>query len=375
VSYYSSGEPIKVGYLMDILVPDGFPADIREDLIRPIELVFGEGLKQGLIDRPVEIVRRDVEGLPKGTVRAVIEAYGELVDAGCLAVIGPSIADNCIPTRKEIERRFRVPSVSMTGSDDWLGKWTFALPMGSHTDEPMFWAHLLSKGGHTEVGALVEQSLVGELYAENFERACRVEGLRLVARETIPQIAMDISDAVGKLYEAKVTGIVHCGFGFGIVNVNPALEALTWDPPRYLSTAFENAWISREIWQAMLGWVGVDQYDEGNPVGQSFLDLYEATYGRRPEYCFPLQARDLATVVLHALSDAQPLSPLGVKNALERVKMLPAGCGSAGTRLSFGKWTRRGWMGSGYLVARELDPDGINSHLWKTRLVARFGQD
>jgi hypothetical protein len=80
--------------------------------------------------------------------------------------------------------------------------------------------------------------------------------------------------------------------------------------------------------------------------------------------------RDFATVLLHAFADARPLSPRGVKEALERVKMLPAAAGSPGTRLSFGKWTRRGWMGAGYLVARQLDPDGITSHL-----VGRFGQD
>ena len=39
--------------------------------------------------------------------------------------------------------------------------------------------------------------------------------------------------------------------------------------------------------------------------------------------------------------------------------MLPAASGAPGTRLSFGKWTRRGWMGAGYLVARELDPDDL----------------
>ena len=51
-----------------------------------------------------------------------------------------------------------------------------------------------------------------------------------------------------------------------------------------------------------------------------------------------------------------------MKEALERVKMLPAASGAPGTCLSFGKWTRRGWMGAGYLVARRLDPDGVNSH-------------
>jgi hypothetical protein len=80
--------------------------------------------------------------------------------------------------------------------------------------------------------------------------------------------------------------------------------------------------------------------------------------------------RDFATVLLRAFADAHPLSPRGVTVALEGVKMLPAAAGAPGTRLSFGKWTRRGWMGAGYLVARQLDPDGTNS-----RLIARFGQD
>ena len=56
----------------------------------PFELVFKQGLEQGILDRPVEIVFREVEGLPKGTIKAVIDAYGELVDEGCLVVFGPA---------------------------------------------------------------------------------------------------------------------------------------------------------------------------------------------------------------------------------------------------------------------------------------------
>jgi hypothetical protein len=48
---------------------------------------------------------------------------------------------------------------------------------------------------------------------------------------------------------------------------------------------------------------------------------------------------------------------------------LPAASGAPGTRISFGNWTRRAWMGAGYLVARQLDADGVNSHL-----VDRFGE-
>ena len=78
--------------------------------------------------------------------------------------------------------------------------------------------------------------------------------------------------------------------------------------------------------------------------------------------------RDFATVLLHAFANAHPLTPRGVRDALEKVKMIPAAGGAPGTYLSFGQYIHRGWMGAGYLVARQLDPDGVNSHL-----VGRFG--
>jgi branched-chain amino acid transport system substrate-binding protein len=370
MSYESTAEPIKIGYLMDFLLPEGYPQELRDDLTRPFDLVFSEGVKQGIIDRPIEILYREVEGLPKGSVKAVIDAYGELVDEGCLAVFGPHITDNAVPTREAIDERFRVPALSVTGSDDALGEWFFSFPQGSLTDEPIFWSDLLTKGGHTEVGVLVEQSLVGETYLKNFRKACRHRGIRIVAEASIAQTAQDVTEAVRAVYDAKPSAIVHCGFGFGIVFINPALEALDWDPPRFTSTAFQNAWINPIMWNAFMGWTGVDQYDEGNVVGQRFLDQYNAAYGRRPEWCVPVVNRDVASTLLRALADAHPLSPRGVKEALERVKMLPAASGAPGTRVSFGIWTRRAWMGAGYLVARRLDPDGVNSHL-----VDRFGEE
>jgi ABC-type branched-subunit amino acid transport system substrate-binding protein len=370
MAYESSAQPIRIGYLMDFRLPEYYPREMRDDLTRSLELVFRQGLEQRVIDRPVEIVFREVEGLPKGTVKAVIDAYGELVEAGCLLVFGPHITDNTVPTREAIEERFRVPAISVTGTDDWLGEWTFAFPQGSMTDEPIFWTDLLAKNGHSEVGVLVEQSLVGKSYLENFRSACRRKGIRIVAEASIAQTGQNIDGAARSLYEAKASAIVHCGFGFGIVLIKPALEALGWDPPRFTGTAFQNAWINPVMWNALLGWTGVDQYDENNLVGQQFLDQYEAAYGRRPEYCVTVVNRDIATAILHALADARPLSPRGVKEALERVKMLPAASGAPGTRISFGKWTRRAWMGAGYLVARRLDPDGRSTHL-----VDRFGED
>ena len=95
---------------------------------------------------------------------------------------------------------------------------------------------------------------------------------------------------------------MHCGFGFGIVFINPALAALDWDPPRFCGTAFQNAWLNPIMWNAFMGWVGVDQYDEGNLVGQKFLDEYNEAYGRRPEWCVPVVNRDVAMTLVWAFA-------------------------------------------------------------------------
>ena len=63
------------------------------------------------------------------------------------------------------------------------------------------------------------------------------------------------------------------------------------------------------MWNAFMGWTGVDQYDEGNPVGQRFLDEFKERTGRRPEWCVPVVNRDVAVAILHAVADAHPLSP------------------------------------------------------------------
>src|SRR6201993_2744470 len=320
MSYESTAEPIKVGYLMDFKLPDYFPQEMRDDFTAPFDLVFGEALEQGIMDRPVQMIYREVEGLPKGTVKAVIDAYGELVDEGCLVVFGPHITDNAVPTREAIEERFRVPAVSVTGSDDWLGEWTFSFPQGSLTDEPIFWADLLAKGGHKEVGVLFEQSLVGQTYLKNFQKACRHKGIRIVIEAPIAQTAQDVSNAVRTVYEAKADAIVHCGFGFGSVMINSV------------------------IWNAFLGWTGIDQYDEGNPIGQRFLDQYQKTYGRRPEYCVPVVNRDVATTLVRAFTDAHPLSPRGGQETPQRIKDPPR------------RIRRTGHQG----LVRELDPPRLD---------------
>src|SRR5258705_13142006 len=128
MSYESTAEPIKIGYLMDFTLPPGFPEEMLADFTRCFDIVFEDAVEQGLMDRPVQMIYREVEGLPKGSVKAVIDAYGGLVDEGRLAVFRPHITDNCVPAREAIEERLKGPAISVTGTHDRLGGGTFSFP-------------------------------------------------------------------------------------------------------------------------------------------------------------------------------------------------------------------------------------------------------
>jgi branched-chain amino acid transport system substrate-binding protein len=370
MSIASQVEPIRIGVLIDFVLPPPSHWDIREDFLAATRLTFDDAAAAGTLDRPVELVIREVEGLPRGTVKAVVDAFGELVDAGCLAVFGPMISESAVPLREEIERRFRVPAISWCGAEEWHGEWTFSLGNGSMSDEPYVIANLLSQRDLRTVAVTYERSLIGQKYLSFFREACEVEGLAIVGEHAIAQSGVDATAVVQALHAAAPDAIVHLGFGLGVVGVNDALAALDWDPPRYMGTAWENGYMNDELFRTYEGWIGLEQYDEENPVAQAFLDRFAEVHGRRPEYVMPIYGHDVARTLVAALAKAEPLSPRGVMEALERVKMLPAACGEPGTRISFGKWTRRGWMGAGYLVAREVTPD-LTGTVLRGRLSTR----
>jgi branched-chain amino acid transport system substrate-binding protein len=76
----------------------------------------------------------------------------------------------------------------------------------------------------------------------------------------------------------------------------------------------------------------------------------------------PVVNRNIAVTLLRALSHAHSMGPRGLKEALGRVKMVPAVSGAPGHAGILRQLDPAGWMGLGYLVARRLDADGVNSH-------------
>lgn len=354
VRAYGSVAPLKVGLLND------YPTkgDTDTDTIDALRLVMDEAFASGLIDRPVELVSRDVVGLPNGTYLAVERAFDELVAEGCLVIYGPWVSDNVVPLRSHVETTARVPIVTLSGSEGALGEWCFALNNGSMAEEPVMLAAVMIGDSRTRIAIAYESSLIGKEYLAFAQRAYDAAGLKIVATVPIPQVEADKSETVTALRAAEPDALVHVGFGHGLWGFTDALLAAGWDPPRYTTTAFELAHINAEWMRHLSGWIGLDSYDERNTVGQGFLDRFEARFGRRPGNSMPGLSHDAATVIVRGLAAARPLTGEGVKNGMEQVKLVPSASGAPGTFLRFGRFIRQGWMGSDYLVARKVLADG-----------------
>ena len=356
--------PARIGLLVDTARDPDNP--YSEDMLPVFEMVVEDFTARGLLDRPVEFEVRAVLGLPRGSFGAVRDAFYDLVEHDCLVIFGPYVSENCEPLREHVERTAQVPIISMAGTESMLGEWVFALNNGSMAEEPRIMAAVASYDGCRTVGIAHETSLIGDEYVRAARVACLEYGLRVVAEVAIPQVEADKQAAMAALAGAKPDGIMHVGFGLGLLGMNQALEALGWVPRRYTTTAFEFASGDAAARRLLAGWVGLDSYDERNPLGQEFLDRYEARTGRRPAYFMPVYLYDMARVIMTAVADARPLTGRGVKDALERIKMLPAASGAPGTRLRFGRYIRQGWVGSEYLVARRVLDDGSDTVIYGT---------
>lgn len=354
VRAYGSVAPLKVGLLND------YPtrSSTEDDTLDTLRLVFDEAVSAGLLDRPIEVVRRDVIGLPNGTYHAVERGYDELVAEGCLMIFGPYVSDNAVPLSAHADRVAKVPNLILSGSEEALGEWTFALNNGSMPEEPVMLAAVMLGDGRSRIAIAYEASLIGKEYLAFAEKAYSAAGLKVVATAAIPQVEADKAAVVAELRAAGPDALVHVGFGHGLWGFSDALESADWDPPRYTTTAFEMAHINAEWMHHLRGWIGLDSYDERNRVGQAFLDRFEARYGRRPAHSMPGLCHDVATVIARGLAAARPLTGEGVKHGIEQVKLVPSASGAPGTFLRFGRYIRQGWLGSDYLIARRVLPDG-----------------
>jgi branched-chain amino acid transport system substrate-binding protein len=340
--------------LVGALVDYPFTGPVRQLFLDAHQLAFDEALEDGVVDRPIELVVEQCEGLPRGSSHAVIEGWKRLADRGVVMITGPMVSENGIPLREFVEDTGHVPTIMWGGSDLLYGDWCFAISNGSLPEEPRLMANYLAHVGVDRIGVIYDDSAIGIEYLAAFRASCRYEGLRIASMEPISQIEENLLPAVQATRDAGAEGLVYLGFGLPGVHINTALKAMDWDPPRVMTTAFLTAPYTPQGMAALYGWAGLDQYDEENVIGQGVLDRFEARFGYRPANFYTLVCYDVANSIAHAIGNARPISPRGVRDGMYGVRMLAAACGGPRTLISYAPYNHRAWLGADYLVVRKV---------------------
>jgi branched-chain amino acid transport system substrate-binding protein len=154
---------------------------------------------------------------------------------------------------------------------------------------------------------------------------------------------------VERLRTQPVDALVYLGLGVSARPLAVAVGAADWRVPVFTNSALMFGYLNTSWREGWDGWTYVDAWSEDNPLLQELLTRFEDA-GESPITL--ISGYDLGRLIAEAVAGAEHLTRAGIKDALERIKLLPAALGTAGTTMGFGQWERSALKG-GFLVLRQ----------------------
>ncbi len=351
-------EPIRIGWLGAALDGPGGGYD------KVHRLAFEEAEQAGLLDRPVEHILHAENGLPWGTAKNATDGFRWLVDQGCIAVAGAYSSDNAI-TVAPLANQLQVPLISWAGTERLQGDYCFRLGNGDCGGDAALVVAWLKRQGHHRVAVLSEVSPNGEEYFRFFRQECRRRDISIAAVETVSQTPADLAANLEHLRQVEPDALVYMGYGVlaSTGRLRAALDAIGWDPPRIMGTAFMFYLMGFDKFE---GWVGIDQFDPSNPLVPGFYERYVARYGEEPPMwpnAIPLLAYDTARVLVEAIFRAPVLSGPGMKAGLETIRFMPSTTGGRQTHIACSPHEhgmfRGDWLLYGRVTDGQLEFEGL----------------
>jgi branched-chain amino acid transport system substrate-binding protein len=337
----STPAPILVGVLYDFPQIDG--GALFEDAVR---IGIDEVAASGRLDRPLELVPRHAQGLPAGTAFDVEKTFAELVDAGVLVILGPTVSDNGLIVGPLADAA-GVPCINYTGGERTRGEFMFHYQVGSLEEEPIVLVEHLVRRGIANVAAAYDNSPVGRGYFDSLSVACAAAGIDITGSAAISALAEDVSPTIQRLRTGDPESLVYLGLGVAARAVALAVEAEKWTVPVVANSSLMFGYTRRDWRAGWEGWVYVDGVSDENSARARLAEHAPKT-ARGP---VGVAAYDIGRLLGEAVARATHLTRAGIKDGLERVKRLPAATGMEGTTMGFGHWDHAALKGR-YLVLR-----------------------
>lgn len=347
-------EPHKIGILVDM---PGFPG--ASDMFPlAVQFALDEAAEEGLVDRPVETILNEHVGQPYGDGWASRNAYVDMVkNHNVLAVAGPFTTDNSLAILDLVEE-LHVPSITICGTQDYVGKYAFNTSNGNLADEPAYMAAWLKSNGYNRVAVVRDYpSRIGTEYFRFFEFASQMFGIEILLTGNIypSPSEEDVTKVMARMKAAGPDALVYLGFGEACRELNNGLRNVDWWPPRIMTTAFVQATYHEFFANLIDGWHGIDQYDERNTRFTDMLARYKAKKKgvELAANSASSSGYDIGRCIALALSRMDIATPEAVAAALETIRMMPTMTGGPKTYITFGPYDHRGFKGLDYLNVRK----------------------
>jgi branched-chain amino acid transport system substrate-binding protein len=334
--------PLRIGVFTDF--PQGDGGRATEEALR---IGIDEVASVGRLDRDVELVVQSVAGLPMGSEHEVVTGFRELADAGCLLVVGPSISDNALITTP-IGDAIGLVTINYTGGERTRGAYGFHYQVGSLEEEPAVLASRLAERGLPRVAVIHDRSPVGLRYAECFDDASGALGLELTGRQGIAPLTEDVTGPLQQLRAGDPAALVYLGLGVSSRAVALGLAALSWRVPVMANSALMFGYARPEWRDGWAGWEYLDAIADDNERRRALAST-SPVIAAGPVTCALV---DIGRLAAEAIARADHLTRDGLRDALERIKRLPAACGYEGTTMGFGVYDH-GALAGEFLVLRE----------------------
>ncbi len=343
-------EPVRIGVLVDMEL-----GQLLADWIDPTILAIEDAMNEGVYQRgPIELVTVDARGLPRENYLKARKGYLKLVEEGCVVVLGPMISDNSVNIR-DLVNETGVACIGWTGSVRFDGEYCFTVANGDIPTESVMGAHWCKGNGYEKVGFFWELGSSGTDYRDWFLTEARNLGLEIVDTVPLSPNPVGMQDSLAKMREHGAQAIVYMGYGYSTFHFKRAFDALGWDPPRFMGTAFMFYSNTNEWAEGLEGWHGVDQLGEdgASPNYEALMERFERRFGRTSRNVVVALAYDTARAGIHGIANATIAIPKEVKLGLEKIKWMPCTNGGPGTYITFAPHDHRGYKGD-FLTIRHL---------------------
>jgi branched-chain amino acid transport system substrate-binding protein len=334
--------PVVIGVLYDFPQADG-GASFEEALRLGLATVE----TQGLLDRGVELLSVAAKGLPAGTAHDVEQCFARLIDAGALVAVGPSISDNGLIVGPMADRA-GMPCINYTGGEQTRGPFMFHYPVGSLAEEPVVLVGHLLATGSTRVAALYDNTPVGRGYADFFKDAAATAGLELCGEAAVAPLADDVTAPLSRLAASEPDSLVYLGLGVVARSVALGVAALSWKVRVVANSSLMFGYGRRDWRDDWEGWVYVDTISDHNGE-RSKLAAISRRSAAGP---IGVAAYDIGRLIGEGLARTNHLTRDGLREALERVKLLPAASGLDGTLMGFGHYDHGALKGRSLVLRR-----------------------